>query len=85
MPETDKRRLMRRRHMALSLVVVVAIAFAFFVPVIPSGGHLPSDCVHCPLGLVPYSSSLTYTFLGAGAVHNHFGYYFGFWGVYLSP
>ena len=67
------------------MVLMAGIAlFAFFVPVVPSGGHIPSNCVFCPEFPLPFRSSLTYTFLGIGTGYNRFGYYLWVWGAILS-
>lgn len=69
---------MRRRTFVL-LIIVGVILFVFFVPVVPNGGRIWINCRPgslCPaLGFIHYYSSLSYTYLGSGAVSNG-GYYF---------
>jgi len=71
---------MRRRTLVI-LFIVGAVLFAYFVPVVPNGGSIPSNCVFCPAMLFPYYSSLTYAYLGSGAVYSHSSYYFKLWGT----
>jgi hypothetical protein len=69
-----------KRRTVVYLVILGAILFAYFAPVVPSGGSIPSNCVFCPAVLLPYYSSLTYSYLGSGAVYSHHSYYFKLWG-----
>jgi hypothetical protein len=70
----------KKRTVAI-LVVVGVVLFAYFVPVVRGGGSIPSNCVFCPAMLFPYYSSLTYAYLGSGAVYSHGSYYFELWGT----
>ena len=71
---------MKKRTFVLLIVVGVSL-FAYFVPVVPNGGPWPINCVYCPLLAFPYYTSLSYTYLGSGAVYWHDSYYFRLWGT----
>ena len=80
---------MKKRTIAI-LVVVGVVLFAYFAPVVHNGSRWPMNCVNCPelspgTFMSPYYSSLTYSYLGRGAIYYQGTYYFRLWGTTFYP
>jgi hypothetical protein len=77
---------MKKRTVVLLIVVGIGL-FAYFVPVVPDGGPFPMNCQFCPLFVIGshYYSSLTYAYLGNGAVYFYNSYYFRLGTTFYYP